>query len=227
MTPRSVSIVLPIHNQADHLADMVRQHVAALLAARLAHEVLLVPNACRDQSPAMCQALAEEIESVRVVESDRGGWGRAVRTGLAAAEGELVCYTNSARTTSEDLVLLISLAQAHPDLVVKANRRIREHWTRRLGSLLYNLECRLLFDLATWDINGTPKVFPRHHRPLIELQRDDDLIDAEFCARCRQHDYRVVEVPIFTTRRWGGRSTTGLRSAMHMYRGAIELWRGR
>ena len=48
---------------------------------------------------------------------------------------------------------------------MKANRKIRDNWRRRLGSLLYNLECRALFDLANWDINGTPKVFPRALRP--------------------------------------------------------------
>ena len=51
--------------------------------------------------------------------------------------------------------------------VIKASRKIRENWKRRLGSLLYNLECRALFDLPYWDINGTPKVFGRHFIPLI------------------------------------------------------------
>ena len=56
---------------------------------------------------------------------------------------------------------MLLYAAAYPNVVVKANRKIREHWTRRLGSLLYNLECRALFDLSNWDVNGTPKVFPR------------------------------------------------------------------
>ena len=131
--------------------------------------------------------------------------------------------SNSARTTPEDLTLLVLYAAAHPGTVVKANRKIREHWTRRLGSLLYNLECRALFDLSSWDVNGTPKVFPRTCERLLHLQRDDDLIDAEFAAICRDAGYPMLEVPIFSFRRHGGSSTTNWRSAVRMYWGAYTL----
>jgi hypothetical protein len=118
---------------------------------------------------------------------------------------------------------MLLYASVHDDCVVKANRKIRENWRRRLGSLLYNLECRFLFDLAYWDINGTPKVFPRSFAPLMNLQQNGDLIDLEFNALCRRQDYQVLEVPIFSTTRHSGRSTTNWRSAYRMYRGAVQL----
>jgi hypothetical protein len=148
-----------------------------------------------------------------------------VKLGLRESRGDLLCYTNSARTTGQDLTLLLLYAITWPQVVVKANRKIRESFRRRLGSLLYNLECRALFDLNVWDINGTPKVFPRSFAKLLELTKDDDLIDAEFLARCRLEDYRVLEVPIFSARRHGGKSTTGWRSAVRMYWGAWQLRR--
>jgi hypothetical protein len=148
-----------------------------------------------------------------------------VRLGLGAARGDLLCYTNSARTTAEDLLLFVLYARSHPDVVLKANRKIRERWTRRLGSLVYNLECRVLFDLSNWDVNGTPKIFPRTFGRLLALSRDDDLIDAEFSMICRREGYPMLEVPIFSSRRHGGRSTTTLRSAVRMYWGAYRLWR--
>jgi hypothetical protein len=120
---------------------------------------------------------------------------------------------------------MLAYALAYPDAVLKANRRIRASFQRRLGSLLYNLECRMLFDLPIWDINGTPKVFPRSFGRLLELQADDDLIDAEFAVACKQEDYPVIEVPILATTRHGGRSTTNYRSAVHMYVGAYKMHR--
>jgi glycosyltransferase involved in cell wall biosynthesis len=225
MSVALASIVLPTHNQADHLRAVVEDYATALERARLDFELVLVPNACRDDTPAVARGLAERNPRVRVVETQRGGWGHAVRTGLAAARGDLLCYTNSARTASEDLTLLLLYAVAHPDIVIKANRKIRDHWTRRLGSLLYNLECRALFDLACWDVNGTPKVFPRSMRALLALSRDDDLIDAEFAFICRREGYPMLEVPIFSTRRHGGKSTTNLQSAANMYVGAYRMWR--
>ena len=227
MSEERFSVVLPVHNQADHLDALVTEYLAALERALLPVELLLVPNACRDDTVAVARGLAARHPAVRVVESELGGWGRAVRLGLAAATGTTLCYTNSARTTPEDLVLLLLYARAHPNTVVKANRKVREHWTRRLGSLLYNLECRALFDLACWDVNGTPKVFPRTMGALLAVTRDDDVIDAEFAAVCRREGYRMLEVPIFSSRRHGGRSTTTLGSAMHLYLGAYRLWRER
>jgi hypothetical protein len=109
--------------------------------------------------------------------------------------------------------------------VIKANRKIRESFQRRAGSLLYNLECRALFDLSQWDINGTPKVFPRAFDKLMALSREDDLIDAEFNAICRREGYAMLEVPIFSSRRHGGKSTTNYGSAVKMYTGAYALWR--
>jgi glycosyltransferase involved in cell wall biosynthesis len=222
---RLVSIVLPVHNQADHIAGIVREYLEAVERIGVAHEIVLVPNGCRDDSPEVCRALAAERGSVRVAESDRAGWGRAVRTGLGAARGDLLCYTNSARTAPGDLTLLLRYALGQPGVVVKANRKIREHWSRRLGSLLYNMECRALFDLPNWDVNGTPKVFPRSFAALLALTRDDDLIDAEFSVVCRRQGYPMLEVPIFSQRRHGGRSTTTLGTALRLYWGALRLWR--
>ena len=162
---------------------------------------------CTDNSVALCQDLSNKNERIKVVQTAESGWGKAVRLGLKVAQGEIVCYTNSARTSPEVLYSVLQYSLINPDVVVKANRKIREGLRRRLGSLLYNLECRMLFDSPVWDINGTPKVFPRKYAPLLNLSREDDLIDAEFVALCRKHDYPMLEVPVLSTRRHGGKST--------------------
>ena len=223
MSAGLISIVLPVHNQADHLGEIITEYETALAKLPQPHEVILVVNNCRDNSWELGQGLAARHPNVRAIQSEKGGWGLAVKLGLREARGDLLCYTNSARTTGQDLTLLLLYAVMWPKVVVKANRKIRESWRRRLGSLLYNLECRALFDLSVWDINGTPKVFPRSFTGLLELTRDDDLVDAEFLVRCRRANYPVLEVPIFSSRRHGGKSTTGLRSAAKMYIGAWRL----
>ncbi|MBV8079612.1 MAG: glycosyltransferase [Actinobacteria bacterium] len=223
--PSLTSIVLPVHNQEDHVAAILRGYLAALGSLPGEYELVVVTNACTDASPRIVDELAEEDGRVRGVDLSEGGWGRAVKAGLASARGDLLCYTNAARTTPEILTLMLAYALAYPEVVLKANRRIRESRRRRLGSLLYNLEVRALFDLSVWDINGTPKIFPRRFDKLLGLRRDDDLIDAEFNVVCRRESYPVIEVPILSTERHGGRSTTGYRSAVRMYVGAFELRR--
>lgn len=227
MTPESlVSVILPAYKQADHIGDIVRDLAAGLDRLPFRYELILVPNGGEPTTEAACATLASSMPHVRSSPLAKGGWGGAVRHGLAEAKGDLICYTNSARTTASDLTLTILYASVHPGTVVKANRKIREHWTRRLGSLLYNLECRALFDLSDWDVNGTPKVFPRSCDRLLRLTRDDDLIDAEFVWVCRQAEYPMLEVPVFSFRRFGGKSTTNVGSAVRMYWGAWAMRRG-
>ena len=221
----AVTIVLPVHDQADHIEGVVVSYLAVLERLGGTHEVLLVTNGCNDSSPRISRELASRHGSVRTFDLPAGGWGRAVKAGIADARGELVCYTNTARTTPEMLALVLAYAKAYPGVVIKANRKIRDNWRRRLGSLLYNLECRALFDLPSWDINGTPKVFPRHFDQLLSLSRHDDLVDVELLAVCRRADYPIVEIPILATRRHGGASTTNYRSALRMYLGAVALKR--
>ncbi len=85
--------------------------------------MILVVNGCRDRSLEVCQALSKQYSPVRVVQSEKGGWGLAVKLGLKEAQGDLLCYTNSARTSPEDLALLLLYAVVYPQAVIKANRK--------------------------------------------------------------------------------------------------------
>jgi dolichol-phosphate mannosyltransferase len=223
MNPR-FSIILPVYNQADHLEGVVRALVMELEGLPGAFELILVPNGCRDHSEEVCCSLAEESDRIVTAPLSEGGWGRAVRHGVGRARGEILCFTNLARTQPHDLFLALLYAHSHPDAVIKASRKVRDSFVRRLGSLLYNLQCRALFDLPYWDINGTPKVFPRSFSSLLNLREEGDLLDLEFMVECRNAPYRVIELPILATVRHGGKSTTRLRSALRMYQGAFRLW---
>src|SRR6185503_7586456 len=58
MTDRLVSVVLPVHNQADHIDTVVREYLEPLDRLGTPYEIVLVPNACRDATPEVCKALA-------------------------------------------------------------------------------------------------------------------------------------------------------------------------
>jgi glycosyltransferase involved in cell wall biosynthesis len=221
--PRTVSMVLPVHNQADHIGGVVEGYLGVMRRLRIEADLVLVANACTDRSGEVCRNLERRHSQVSALEQSAGGWGRAVRAGLDCARGDLLGYTNSARTSPEILALMLSYARAYPAVVLKANRRIRDSVIRRAGSLIYNLECRTLFDMPTWDVNGTPKLFPRSFRRLLELRSTGDLIDAEFMLSCQRAGYPMIEVPLLATTRLGGRSTTNYRSAVKMYWGAVGL----
>ena len=222
---RLISVVLPVHNQAAHIAAIVESYRGALGQLGRPYEIVLVLNGCTDNSIDVCERLAGAHPEIRVINESRSGWGLAVNEGLRVARGDLLCYTNCARTTAADLQLMIRKGLDMPDTVFKAIRLVRDNWKRRIGSLLYNTECRILFGLNTRDVNATPKVFSRAHAPLLSLTSDGDLLDAEFLLTCRREGFPVIEIPILSNRRHGGSSTTNYRSAVRMYAGAFRLWR--
>lgn len=219
-----VSIILPVHNQADHIESTTAEYMAGLSRIRHPFEIILAVNGCRDRSLEVCNALAAQYPEVRVLFSERAGWGLAVRLGLEQARGEFLCYTNSARTRTSDLVLAILFAIANPGTIIKTHRRSRESFDRRAGSFLYNLECRGLFSLPTWDINATPKVLSRTVYEALHFTEDGDLLDLELYVQCASLGTPILEVPVYAPTRHNGRSTTNLRSACRMYVGAFKMW---
>jgi len=190
------------------------------------HELILVSNGCRDESPSICNELARTFERARAIDTPEGGWGRAIKLGLREAKGKVVGYTNSARTTPDQLAALVLQSLVNPGSVVKATR-VGRGGLRRVGSSLYNLESRLLFQIACSDVNGTPKFFPRRFSRLFQLSYNDDLIDLEFLRICHREGYPVLEVPIFAGKRHGGESTTRFRTAIELFTGAYRMWRGK
>lgn len=221
-----ISIILPVHNQADHIYQTVAEYVEKISVIPNTIEIILVVNGCSDNSAEKCRELEHDFpELIRCIEIEGKGWGFAVSQGLGVSRGDLICYTNSARTSGKDLLLFLLYSLGNKDVVIKASRKIRDDWKRRLGSLLYNLEARSLFNLAYWDINGTPKVFPRKFDKLLNLSQQGDLIDLEFNVICEQENYPMIEIPIVFAQNRKGKSTTNINSAFRMYFGAYQMWK--
>ncbi len=222
MNPR-VSVILPIYNQSEQLEFLFEQYTTRLPGLNVSWELLFIVNGSKDDSHQKALHLAKQNPNVIVHNLEVGGWGRAVKFGIANAKGDLICYTNSARTGIDDLMLILTYGLANDNTVIKTTRVIRESFTRKIGSILYNYENRTLLGTPLWDVNGTPKVLPRKALKDIQLISDGDLIDAELMAKIYRNQVQIVEILIVSTKRISGRSTTSLKSAWKMYKGLFEL----
>ena len=127
MSPDSpaLSIILPFRNQADHASGVLEAYTKTLDGFGESYELVVVPNACSDNTPAVIRAFARDCPAVRVVESPRQGWGLAVRVGMEAARGAVLCYTNSARTDPGHVLNLFALYRQHAPCLAKVRRHRR------------------------------------------------------------------------------------------------------
>ncbi|MCA9815127.1 MAG: glycosyltransferase [Cyanobacteria bacterium HKST-UBA01] len=219
------SVILPVCNQSDHIESVVRRHIEFLQErTEVPFEIILVVNGCTDDSLRVCRLLEENLEVVRVVDSERAGWGAAVQEGMKAAGGSHICYASSARAKSEDIVDLINCAASRPDVVVHAIRKGHDNPLRSLSSYFYNLECRVLHGIQVRDVNGNPKIFPRKFERLLELEEEGYLVDVEFNVVCTENDYPVVQRAVRHTKRHGGKSMTGFLVGASLYFQVFNLW---
>jgi hypothetical protein len=216
------SVVLPVAGSSGGLAAAIGDYGRGLADLGERFEMILVPGP--DQTD-VCAELAKRHEWLSTCDPLGVGWGRAVRAGVAAATGEILCYTNWERTSGRALTEMLRYARGSSELVLRANRRTRDTRRQRAGSLLFNLECRALLGTTAWDVNGTPKVFWRTHAGLLALERDDDLIDVEFALVCEREGYPVAEIPIEAGPVTGHVQELDYASAMRMYVGVLSLRR--
>jgi hypothetical protein len=219
-----ISVILPCRNQADHIGQVLPRYLDPLESLGRPFELVVVPNASTDGTQTVVECLAHRNPRIRVVPNPAGGWGLSVRAGLDAARGSVLCYTNTARTDPAALPDFLARYEAHAPCLVKARRRQRNAPLREVGSLLYNLEARLLFGVSCADVNGTPKVFGAAFYRALCLTATGDLLDLELLSAAARRGLPVVEVETVGFKRHGGKSSTTLRTAWKMYAGAVGLW---
>jgi glycosyltransferase involved in cell wall biosynthesis len=218
-----LSLVLPCRNQGDYLGTLLPKYLPHLVRTGHPFELIVVPNACTDNTEDVVGRLAHQDERIRMIALADRGWGRAVRAGLRAARGTILAYTNTARTNPEILPDFVERFMPNREQLVKARREARQAPLRELGSALYNFEARLCFGLRCRDINGTPKIFSRTFYESLDLSSPGDLFDLELIAAARQQGVPIVEIPVQGFSRHGGKSSTTLGSAWKMYVGALRL----
>jgi hypothetical protein len=223
-TMEKLSLVLPCRNQADHIGQVLPRYLHPLGTLGIPFELVVVPNACTDDTQEVVETLARTDERIRVVSNPAGGWGLSVRCGLEAASGSVLGYTNTARTDPESLPRFVRRFQTSGRCLVKARREARQAPMRAAGSLLYNLEARLLLGVHCGDVNGTPKIFGRELYQRIHLTAKGDLLDLELMSCAAQLGIPIEEIPVRGFHRHGGKSSTTWKSAWKMYSGAFRLW---
>ena len=87
-----ISVIVPVYNTGRYLArcmeSLARQTYGNL-------EIILIDDGSTDNSPAMCDAYAEEMNHVRVIHKENAGLGFARNSGLDVASGEYISFLDS------------------------------------------------------------------------------------------------------------------------------------
>jgi glycosyltransferase involved in cell wall biosynthesis len=145
MTPPEVdvSVVLPVHNEEDHVLVEIDRIAAALDASPYSYEIIVVDDGSTDGSAEQLR----DVEGIRLIRmAENRGAGSARRIGTRAARGRVIAWTDADLTYPNDRIPELVKELDGYDQVVGARRseqgtakaaRVPAKWfIRRLASYL-------------------------------------------------------------------------------------------
>lgn len=248
-TEVAFSLVIPAYNEARRLEECLTNATAFLDAMPERTELILVDDGSTDETAHIARSYLPTHPSLRVIEIPHGGKAAATRTGLLAAEGAIVAFSDVDLATPLDyLYSLIAEINHGAEIAIASRegigaRRIGEPAYRHIMGRAFNLLVQALLLPGIQDTQCGLKAFQATainnilNRTL--LYKDDDVqivgarvtafdVELLYIARCL--GYRIGVVPVVWSA--GEHSKVNpLRDTWHNFVDVLKVrwngWRGR
>lgn len=209
MTPRSVSFVLPMFNEADNIESTIRR--AAELAAQISddYEIVVADDASTDGSGGLVDRIAAKDPRVKSIHLKiNSKFGGALKCGLMAATKDVVIYTDSDfPAREEDIKKALNLLD-EADVVTAYSLVTKDLSPKRVViSRVYNFLVQLLFGFHLKDINSGLKIYKREVLEGLKLRSKSPFIDVEIFAEALRRGFRIKQYGLIFELRAKGSST--------------------
>ncbi len=194
----TLTVIVPVYDERATIAEAVRRIRQADVPLEV--EVVVVDDGSTDGTRQVLATL--EDSTVRVLTHPRNrGKGAAVRTGLAAARGDLVLIQDAdLEYDPADWPKLLDPILRGKAKVVYGSRFTGErkdmlplHW---IGNRFLSLVTNVLYASTLSDMETCSKLFDRRVLSGLSLESDRFEIEPEITAKVLRSGHRIYEVPI-------------------------------
>jgi dolichyl-phosphate beta-glucosyltransferase len=216
------TIVVPAYNEEGRL----RSTLEALMREMPAAEVLVVDDGSTDRT----SSLAESLGARALRHDANRGKGAAIRTGFAAAAGDVVGFTDAdGSTDAADVRRVFESVDGH-DVVIASRRLpgsvlpVDQPLHRRLAGTALRYATRLALGLRIRDTQCGCKAMKRRviDDILPKLSSDGFEIDMEILYLAKNAGYSILETPVKWTDHRESK-VSALRDGTRMLAGLIRI----
>jgi dolichyl-phosphate beta-glucosyltransferase len=211
-----LSIVIPSYNEERRLPGTLSKVIAYLQRKGGRAEILVVDDGSSDDTAAVVEQVGAANPMVRLIRNPHRGKAYAVRTGMLAAAGQFVLFSDAdGATPIEEADKLLPRLEEGVDVAIasregKDARRFDEPWHRHLMGRVFNLVVQLLALPGIHDTQCGFKAFRRGaarelfgHMQLYGEAATSPVkgamltgFDVEILFLARKWGYRIAEVPV-------------------------------
>jgi len=199
-----ISVVCPFYNEASILEHAVRTLLSRLNSLEGEWELIIVNDGSTDGSADIASRLAHEYPWLRVLgyRYNRGR-GYALRTGIAAAKGDIIVTTEIDLSWGDDIVQeLVEEMRAHPDCdIVVASPHLpgggyrnvppKRVWLSRIG----NRVIRACMSNAATMNTGMTRAYRRDTIQIMPLLEDGKEFHLEVLLKATEFGMHIREIP--------------------------------
>ena len=212
MSPE-VSVVVPVHNEVDSLAQLVAE-IRAVLDDQVDYEVIYVDDGSDDGTAEQLGRLAGEFSRLRVVRHrERAGQSAAIASGVRAARATWIATLDGdGQNDPADILPMLAMLRSPAEptglrLIIGQRGRRQDRWVKRAAGRIANgVRARVLGD-ATPDTGCGLKLFSRE--AFLAVPQFDHM-HRFLPALFLRNGWQVASLPVNHRARRHGRSHYGV-----------------
>ncbi len=195
----SVTVVIPVHNEADYLPMALPKLFAELATVNADVTVTIAENGSRDETAGLVREAMAKYANLELLELPMPDYGAAMREGFMHASTDWVA--NFDIDYFSGAFLNDALALKDTADIVLASKRVagaddRRGPVRRFATWTFNQILRLVLSSGVSDTHGMKLVRATVVDAIVpQVISTIDLFDTELVVRAERAGFRIVELP--------------------------------
>lgn len=198
-TPTTVTVVIPVHNEASFLPGALPRLFAELESVDADISVLVAENGSTDETADLVREAMEIYPALSLIQLATADYGAAMREGFLHADTQWVA--NFDIDYFSGTFLTAALSHADTADIILASKRVegaddQRSLVRRFATWTFNQILRFALSSRVSDTHGMKLVRRSVVDDIVPLViSTTDLFDTELVVRAEKAGFRIMELP--------------------------------